>query len=207
MSSARQNSRDVPSKRADDACGDIPKSRVAIFLLIAATGCAADLLTKHFVFSWRGGPREGNIWWVVEDFIGIETALNHGALFGIGQGKVAFFSLLSFAFAIGIPVWLFYGKAARDKFLTFTLALVMGGILGNLYDRLGFGFHSPIGEPIYAVRDWIRLSYHSRVWPNFNIADSLLVVGGCLLALHALFQRETPEVKSENVGGKSTSSD
>ena len=142
--------------------------------------------------------------WVVDGLVGIETALNEGALFGIGQGKVAIFSLLSVAFAIGIPVWLFYGKAARDKFLTFTLALVMGGILGNLYDRLGFGFQTPLGEPVYAVRDWIRLSYHGHVWPNFNIADSLLVVGGCLLVLHALFQRETPVEKSEHAVGKST---
>ena len=162
------------------------------FVLVAATGCAADLLTKHFVFSWRGAPGKSEIWWIVDGLVGIETALNQGALFGMGQGKVALFSLLSVVFAIGIPIWLFIGKAAQDRILNFSLALVMGGILGNLYDRLGFGFHTSLGEPVYAVRDWIRLSYHEHVWPNFNIADSLLVVGGCLLALHAFLHRETP---------------
>jgi signal peptidase II len=74
----------------------------------------------------------------------------------------------------------------------------MAGVLGNLYDRLGFpglrwnearDLHK-IGEPVFAVRDWILVMLGTRPWPNFNIADSLLVCGAMLLVWHALFQKE-----------------
>jgi signal peptidase II len=80
----------------------------------------------------------------------------------------------------------------------------MGGVLGNLYDRVGFAGlswsalpshlnardHSP--GPVYAVRDFVLLARRwppqSRwdVWPNFNVADSLLVCGAIALVLHSM---------------------
>lgn len=150
-------------------------------------GCALDLLTKHCVFQWRGMPVESPVWWIWEPYIGIETALNRGALFGIGSGFGPGFAVLSVMAAAGIVVWLFWFQAARDLLLTIALGCVMGGIGGNLYDRLGLwqvpgvpgAFHN-------AVRDWILFRYKNHTWPNFNIADSLLVCGACLLLWHGL---------------------
>ena len=74
----------------------------------------------------------------------------------------------------------------------------MAGILGNLYDRVGLpglkwnvanDLHK-IGDPVFAVRDWILVKFGNWPWPNFNIADSLLVCGALLLAWHAFFQKE-----------------
>jgi len=45
-----------------------------------------------------------------------------------------------------------------------------------------------IGDPIHAVRDWILVMLGSYHWPNFNIADSLLVVGASLLMFHAFYR-------------------
>jgi signal peptidase II len=138
-------------------------------------------------------PRPGNEWWIWESLVGIETALNHGALFGIGQGRSGLFSVLSVIAAAGIVYWLFAAKAARDWLLTIALSMITGGILGNLYDRLGlWGGQDSNGETIHAVRDWILIAYGGlnlpllgEKWPNFNIADSLLVCGAGLLIWHA----------------------
>lgn len=164
-----------------------------MFFALAAGGCALDLWTKRVIFQWRGLPRFDNVWWIWKDYLGIETALNTGALFGMGKDMVWLFAALSVAATIGILYWLFVAGSARDLLLTITLSLITGGILGNLYDRLGlWGGKTPDGETIYAVRDWILISYggHNlpllgQTWPNFNIADSLLVCGAALLIWHA----------------------
>ena len=66
----------------------VPANRYLIFLLIAALGCLADLASKSRVFAWLGEPG-GKTWWLFKDFCGLQTSLNRGALFGIGQDKVA----------------------------------------------------------------------------------------------------------------------
>jgi signal peptidase II len=162
-----------------------------LFFVIAIAGCAADLGTKQAVFAWRGAPDpigpHCNVWWLVEPYIGIETAVNIGALFGLGAGAGRFFALLSVVAAVGILVWLFLFGAAKDRWLTIALASVMAGILGNLYDRMGFWYET--GMPVQwksGVRDWILLRYGDHTWPNFNIADSMLVCGAIMLMWQAI---------------------
>ena len=165
--------------------------RFAAFFIITFLGCVADLASKHFVFAWLGLPSGAqNIYWLVEGYVGIETALNFGALFGMGQNMVWFFATMSFVALAGVGIWLTRYQAIKDWMLTVTLGLVTGGILGNLYDRLGLWSDFTV----FAVRDWIRISYQDHVWPNFNIADSLLVCGAVLLFWHSL---RNPHAKSE----------
>jgi signal peptidase II len=158
-----------------------------IFWGLAVAGCALDLLTKHWVFQWRRMPGESPVWWFWEPYIGIETALNPGALFGMGAGFGAGFAILSIAAGVGILVWLFWFQAARDLLLTIALGCVLGGIAGNLYDRLGLWQVPGVpGAFRNEVRDWILFRYREFTWPNFNIADSLLVCGAGLLLWHGL---------------------
>jgi signal peptidase II len=110
----------------------------------------------------------------------------------MGQGSTWVFASLSMLAGCAIPLWLFYWQAARDLWLTTALGSVMGGLLGNLYDRLGLpdtlwpGRGIEVGQPVHAVRDWILVQWSDQVrWPNFNIADSLLVVGAIALVWHA----------------------
>jgi len=171
-----------------DRQAPLPAGRVLLFCSLAVVGCAADLLTKYFVFR-HPDLYHGSEWWLWEGHIGIQKSLNEGALFGIGRGGVGLFALFAASAAVAIPVWLFRFGAARDFQLTIALGCIMGGILGNLYDRLGFPQltwdrfdPTRAGEPVRAVRDWILWQWNSQwVWPNFNIADALLVCGAGLL--------------------------
>ena len=171
----------------------VPLNRYAVFFAIAIFGCLLDLATKNWVFNWLGMPGARPTWWIWKDVFGFQTSLNEGALFGIGQGMVVLFTVLSIVAAAGILFWLFVAGAARDLLLTAALALVSAGICGNLYDRLGLPglkWHSAgalhnEGAAVYAVRDWILLMIGKYPWPTFNVADSLLVCGAILLVWHA----------------------
>jgi signal peptidase II len=159
-------------------------------LVIVAAGVAADLATKQWIFDWLGDPwrpKCNQPWWLVQDLFGFQTSLNPGALFGLGQGWTGLFAGLSLVASGAILYWVFSGRAVRSLLLTVALALITAGIFGNLYDRLGFGIHSPWGLPVHAVRDWILVRIYHWNWPNFNIADSLLDIGAGLLIWQAYF--------------------
>ncbi|HEX5470560.1 MAG TPA: signal peptidase II [Lacipirellulaceae bacterium] len=170
----------------------VPWSRYVLFATIAIVGCTADLVTKAWCFS-SPRLRSGEIIWQWPGHAGIQLSRNPGALFGLGAGMVGFFAVLSIIAAIAIPVWLFRFRAARDGWLTAALGCVMAGVLGNLYDRLGFsgdswlapGMHEQ--QAVHFVRDWVLWQWNDRWrWPNFNIADSLLVIGVGVLVLHSI---------------------
>jgi signal peptidase II len=187
---------------------DVPRSRYVLFLAIAATGFLVDQATKNWLFSWPE-LRAGQVYWLVDGHAGFQLSWNQGALFGMGQGSTWLFATLSILAGCAIPFWLFVWKAGRDLWLTIALGSVMGGLLGNLYDRLGLpdkfwpqhGVH--IGQPIHAVRDWILVQWSDQLrWPNFNIADALLVIGAISLVVHAALHpqvaRDTTEVADEH---------
>jgi signal peptidase II len=182
----------------DNTTRPIPKSHYLLFGSLMVGGGAADLLSKEWVFAWRGLPGQLPPWWVVEPYVGIETAVNQGALFGMGQGQGWLFAILSILALAGICVWLFVFQAALSKWLSVAMGLVTGGIIGNLYDRLGIP--TLPDELRGGVRDWILFRYQQYVWPNFNIADSVLVVGAIMLAIHSLFL--TPSETKSNSDSK-----
>jgi len=184
--------------------GPVPRSRYALFAVIAAAGCAADLGTKWWCFS-SPQLRAGEIYWLWRGHIGIQLSRNLGALFGIGQGKVGLFASLSMVAAIAIPAWLFWMRAAHDRWVTIALGCVMAGVLGNLFDRLGlsgdlwYGPGQEIPEAVHAVRDWILWQVNDQWrWPNFNIADALLDIGVAILLLHGLLHSASPVAKSSD---------
>lgn len=194
-----------------DAPPLVTADRYVLFGALAVLGCGLDLATKHWVFC-QPGLEAGAVWWGLDDLAGVQRSLNEGALFGMGQGGALWFAGLSLLAALAIPFWLFGLRVASDRWMTFSLGLVMGGVLGNLYDRLGlpglvWGRDWPaeadrVGQPIYAVRDWILLQWNDQLrWPNFNIADSLLVTGAVLLVLRASWP---PTASEQPMGEPST---
>jgi signal peptidase II len=180
----------------------VPASRHLVFWPIAAAGLAVDLGSKHYMFS---EPKllAGQVWWLWQDHAGFQLSLNEGALFGMGQGGVWLFAACSLVAAVAIPTWLFVFGGAKDAVITVILAAILGGVLGNLYDRAGlpdlqwqdlpthFNSRQHAAGPVYAVRDFVlvarRWPPQGRwdVWPNFNVADALLVCGAIAIVLHS----------------------
>lgn len=111
--------------------------------------------------------------------------VNHGALFGLMQehkgGANQVFAGVSVLAAVGIAVWVTRRTTAADGWLCAALGLILGGTLGNLYDRLVFN----------GVRDF--LYFYKIDWPVFNVADCGLVVGAGMLLVHAFL----PQKKSD----------
>lgn len=174
----------------------LPRNRYLTYFAIALAGCAADLASKQAIFEWRGLPGVRPPWWLIEGRLGIQTSVNPGALFGMGAGWWWLFASFSVVALIGIFTWLFVYGAAHDRWLTVALGSVTGGILGNLYDRLGLWNNQRLAAEFqHGVRDWILFIWPEvrlqifNPWPNFNIADSLLVTGAIMLVVHAAVWR------------------
>lgn len=175
----------------------VPASRYVVFVIVAMGGLMVDLATKAWLFTRLGMPGLRPPEWIVPGVFGFQTSLNEGALFGMGQGMALVFAGLSTLAALAIVYWLFFLGVARDAWMTVALGSIEAGILGNLYDRLGLPglrWHLPynqhqVGDPVYAVRDWILVMIGRYEWPTFNIADSMLVCGACLLVLHAFLMK------------------
>ena len=110
--------------------------------------------------------------------------VNHGALFGLGTELQVwantFFAIVSVAAAGAIVYWSTRPATARDGPLCAALGLILGGTVGNLFDRVVFN----------GVRDLMHFYWFE--WPVFNIADCCLVCGAGLLLLQAFWAPPQP---------------
>ncbi len=109
--------------------------------------------------------------------------VNNGALFGTRvflppEWANTAFAVISLLAAAAIVYWSTFRSVARDWTLCAALGLILGGTLGNLYDRVVFD----------GVRDFLHWHYAFE-WPVFNIADCCLVVGAFLLLGQAFMTR------------------
>ena len=170
----------------------VPASRYAIFGLLAGGGLAADLYSKHVAFERLGYPHgQSPPWFDIEGWTSFRlyTSFNEGALWGLGQGFTWLFASLSVLAAAFVLYWLFARGAAHSIWLTVSLALVMAGTLGNLWDRLGLHHYvTDGGQRIYAVRDFLLFTFGPArwPWPVFNFADVFLVTGAVALVIQSL---------------------
>ena len=103
---------------------------------------------------------------LIGDFLKLELVFNTGAAFSLATSKTIFLSVFAMAAAAGI---FFFASRIDSNRWALALGLVLGGIFGNLTDRI---FRSPGGLQGPVV-DCISFSF----WPTFNIADSGVVVG------------------------------
>src|SRR5208283_62256 len=126
---------------------------------------------------------------VIGDFLRITYIENPGMAFGIDIGGKLFFSLFSIVASIGILLYLY--KARNENFLfRVSLALILGGAVGNLIDRVFYGVLFNDGGLFYGkVVDFIDadffnvnlFGYHLTRWPVFNIADASVTCGVILM--------------------------
>ena len=100
---------------------------------------------------------------------------NRGAAFGILKNQTPFFIFVSILAVILIYSALRNNKNKKYSFHNVSLVLILAGALGNLIDRLRFGY----------VIDFLDL----RIWPVFNVADSAITIGAILLGWSILITR------------------
>ncbi len=165
----------------------VPGNRIPIYAAVAISALAADLGSKEWAFQSLGLHGRSRL--LIDSWLKFEllTNLNYGALWGVGQGMAPVFAVLSIAAFAGVIYWLFFCGAAVSLWTTISLALVSGGTLGNLYDRLGMHGVQPqdATTPALAVRDFLHFQFGNYDYPIFNIADSCLVVGAAMLMLQS----------------------
>ena len=155
--------------------------RLAPLLGVALAVVAVDQSAKILV---RATLERGERWPESFSVLRISHVENTGAAFGVFEGAGSFLVVSSF---IGIAAVLAYMVMGRDNDwrIAGALALILGGAVGNLIDRLGRGSVTDFIDPMY--------------YPSFNTADSAIVVGVAVIVLLTLFgggeQRPAPETR------------
>src|SRR5262245_10465113 len=156
-------------------------------LLIALFVVAIDRATK-WVIATRI-PLHDSIQ-VIPGFFRITHVENRGAAFGLfadspSQWKIAMLVLFSIVALVIVSALLWRNSHSMNS-TGVGLALILGGALGNLWDRLLSG----------RVVDFLLFYVGQYQWPAFNVADSAIVVGAALLVIEILFTKSPAEAKS-----------
>jgi signal peptidase II len=136
-------------------------------LPVAATGTTCLLLdqwSKHWVL---GRFVEGEIKTVIEGFFTLTLRYNTGAAFSLFDSSPVVFFLVISAAAVGALVYFLSQLDPAHQTQIFALGAVLGGALGNLWDRVTVG----------GVVDFLLVHYRGFAWPAFNLADAFIVVG------------------------------
>ncbi|MBR1987911.1 MAG: signal peptidase II [Clostridia bacterium] len=129
----------------------------------------ADLLTKNFLF-------DVDYFNLIPNVISIASnGGNTGAAFGIFSGSTTALIFVSILMIVALFVFNVFVKN-KNLFYSISFGLIVGGAVGNLYDRVRFGY----------VRDFIYLDFWST-FPIFNVADSCLCVGAVMMVIYILF--------------------
>jgi len=150
-----------------------------LHLLVALAVFVADQLTKWVIGS--AIPLHDS-WPVIPGFFRLTHVKNRGAAFGIfadstSPMKIEVLILLSVVALVVVLLLLWEQPGARR--IGLGLALILGGALGNLFDRLAHG----------SVVDFLDFYLRGFHWPAFNVADSAIVIGAGLLVLDMLLTR------------------
>jgi signal peptidase II len=158
--------------------------RLPWLLCISALIFLADRVTKVWVAAHI--PIGGAIP-VIPRVLRITHWTNEGAAFSLfaesASPHLVRWVLVGFALVLLIAVLIALVRLGnRFSLTTIALALVLGGALGNVHDRILYG----------SVVDFIEVHIFSYHWPDFNVADSSIVTGACLLLLDSLLPKRPP---------------
>lgn len=155
--------------------------------LVALVIVALDQASKHAIeATFQYGETK-----FFTSFFNFTLAYNTGAAFsflaGAGGWQRWFFAVIAIAASVLLTLWI--ARTAQHKTReTFALAFILGGALGNLYDRIVLGH----------VVDFIVFHYHDSYFPAFNLADSAISLGAAVLIIDMLFSKENRKEKQTN---------
>ncbi|MCK4859067.1 MAG: signal peptidase II [Candidatus Omnitrophica bacterium] len=126
----------------------------------------ADQISKFFARSNLNFLPQQSIP-IIKNFFHLTLVQNKGTAFGLFKNQSFFFVFISLLAVISLFYFLFFKKG--DNYPRIALCLILGGAVGNLIDRLVFGF----------VIDFLDF----RIWPVFNLADSFICIGAGLMLI------------------------
>jgi signal peptidase II len=152
-----------------------PKDRRGLILAISALVVLLDRITKHIVALRLPN---GQTYTVIPGVFRITDVHNTGAAFSMFAENASPATVRNILIAFSaVAVIILFGMLWRTgRYLTLTsvaLALILGGAFGNLYDRIRYHY----------VIDFLEVRIIHYHWPDFNVADSCIVIGACLLLL------------------------
>ncbi|MED3552261.1 signal peptidase II [Cytobacillus praedii] len=156
------------------------------YYIIALFVIALDQLTKYLIVKKM---ELGESIEVIEDFLYITSHRNRGAAWGILEGQMWFFYIITVVVIIGIVYYI--QKAAKGKMLFgVSLGFMLGGAIGNFIDRV---FRNE-------VVDFVNTYIFGYDFPVFNVADSALVIGVAMLMIQMLLEERA--LKKEKTHGE-----
>jgi len=166
----------------------IPR-RLPWLLTISALIILADRFTKVWVENHI--PMGGAIP-VIPRVLRITHWTNEGAAFSLFAGsaspQLVRWVLVAFALVLALAVLIALVRLGnRFTLTTVALALIFAGALGNVHDRILYG----------SVVDFIEVHIFTYHWPDFNVADSSVVTGACLLLLDSLLPKKHAATNTE----------
>ena len=147
-------------------------------LLIAGVVLALDRFSKWIIS--RSIPLHDSVP-VIPGFFKLTHVTNRGAAFGLfsdspSQYKIVFLIFFSVLALVVVSALLWRHTAGLNS-TAFALSLILGGAIGNLWDRVLSGH----------VVDFLEFYIGQYVWPDFNIADSAIVIGAAILMVEIMF--------------------
>ena len=143
-----------------------------IELLLVIALIAVDLITKKYVY---GACLQRNKIKIISGVLSLVAVQNTGASFGMLSGKTFYLTVVSSVCAAFLLFFIFYTYKRRNLWLRSALILIAAGAVGNIVDRIAFGY----------VRDFIYFELIN--FPVFNFADSCLTVGTIVLLIYIIF--------------------
>jgi signal peptidase II len=137
-----------------------------------------DQITKYFI---KTRVRLHEVIQVIPGFFNITHVRNKGAAFSLFSNTSDSFRSVFFIAVtlVAIIVIMMLIRKTHERLLIVAFSLIAGGAIGNLVDRLRYG----------EVIDFVQWYVESYYWPSFNVADSAITIGVCLLAADMLFQK------------------
>ncbi len=150
-----------------------------LYLSISVAVIVLDRITKVFI-RHHVALNFGNVV-VIPNLFSITHVENSGAAFSLfaeWPQRVRVPLLVGFStLAMLVVCYLLWNSVRRFSWSGLALSLILGGAVGNLYDRLRYG----------RVTDFLHFYIGSHAWPDFNVADSAIVTGATLLVIDLIF--------------------
>ena len=148
-----------------------------IFFLIIILMFSLDRISKEYIIEFFLSYREQSYY--LYPFLNLTLVWNNGIAFGLFQSESIFYHLISVMILLVILFLGFWLYRSDIKIEKIALSVVIGGALGNWYDRIRFN----------AVPDFIDLHYLDFHWFIFNVSDIVITVGIILLLLSELLKK------------------